>query len=72
MRIKLGEKKMLERIYVSLIGLYFVALGLFFVGGILTSSVLVVFGLVLFGLVFLGMIGILPHYVTHQKTHLKH
>ncbi len=63
---------MLERIYISSLGIYFIALGLFFAGGLLTAGVVLVFGLVFFGMVFLGMIGVLPHYATHHKTPLKH
>ncbi len=63
---------MLERIYISLWGIYFIALSLFFVGGMHTAGVVVVFGFVFFSMVFLGMIGVMLDYATHNKMPLKH
>ncbi len=63
---------MVERVYLALWVIYFITLAIFFVSGLLTATVVVAFGFVLFGMVFLGMIGILPHYATHNNRPLSH
>lgn len=63
---------MLEKLYFTILGLYFLTIGTFYFTGNLTPLVGVVFGFVFFGIVFMGMIGVLPFYVSHHKTPLKH
>ncbi len=63
---------MLERIYVALWGIYFIAIALFYMVGILNATAAVVFGMVFFGMIFMGMIGVLPFHVTHSTPHMKH
>lgn len=62
---------MLERIYISLWGVYFLAVALFWLAGLMTAAAVVVLGVTAFALIFLGMIGVLPFVVTHhsEKQH---
>lgn len=57
---------MLEKIYFTVWALFLLALGVFYMTGILTPMIEVVFGFVFFGLIFMGMIGILPFHVSHH------
>lgn len=57
---------MLERIYFSLWGVLTIAMGLFYIAGILTMFTVTVFGFIAFGLIFMGMIGVLPFWSSHQ------
>ena len=62
---------MIERIYISFWGIYFIALALVLVMGLLSGTTILGFGLVLFGLIFMGMIAVLPHWASHNH-HLHH
>ena len=61
---------MLERIYLSILGLYAVVFAAVLLTGYMTAGVGGVFCFVIFGLVFMGMIGILPEWSVHNvKAH---
>lgn len=63
---------MLKRIYISLWGIYFIAASLFFIGGLLTAKVAVVFGLLFVGMIFVGMLGLSPFHINYRKIHPRH
>ena len=60
---------MVERIYISFWGIYFIAVALVLAMGLLNGTALVAFGFVMFGLIFMGMIAVLPHWASHDNLH---
>lgn len=57
---------MLEKIYVALWGVYFAVVGLVSLTGNMNTSTGIVLGFIFFGMTFMGMIGVLPHWATHN------
>ncbi len=58
---------MLERIYIAFWGVYFLAVALFWIAGLMNPVSIVVLGVTAFGMIFLGMIGVLPFVATHHS-----